>query len=35
MKIHVDELKEHLGKEITFSGFVDEIRNLMGYVRCT
>ena len=28
MKIHVDELKEHLGKEITFSGFVDEIRNL-------
>ncbi|MBR4694334.1 MAG: aspartate--tRNA(Asn) ligase [Bacilli bacterium] len=28
MKIHVDELKEHLGEEISFSGFVDEIRNL-------
>ena len=27
MKIHVDELEKYLGKEITFSGFVDAIRD--------
>ena len=27
MKINVDELKEYVGKEITFSGFVDAIRD--------
>ena len=27
MKINVDELSEHVGKEITFSGFVDAIRD--------